>query len=108
MVVLMSVAPLQHQHVSAAESTGSPFGQPRAVWAVAFFTLRYVSVASLLAAVSLPLTVGVLWRTGRTDGLLFALSVLAAALAWWRHRANLQRLLAGTEPRFERKVARGG
>lgn len=78
-----------------------------AVWAAAFFALRYVSVASLLAAVSLPLTVAVLWRTGRADAWLFAFSVLAAALAWWRHRANLQRLLAGTEPRFERKAARG-
>ncbi len=75
-----------------------------AVWAAAFFTLRYVSVASLLAAVSLPVTVAFLWRTGRADGALFAFSLLAAALAWWRHRANLQRLLAGTEPRFERKV----
>ena len=74
------------------------------VWAAAFFTLRYVSVASLLAGASLPITVGVLWRTGRANGALFAFSVLAAALAWWRHRANLQRLRAGTEPRFARKT----
>ena len=74
------------------------------VWVIAFYTLRYVSVASLLAGVSLPLTVGVLWRFGRADGTLFAFSVLAAALAWWRHRSNLQRLMAGTEPRFQRKA----
>ena len=74
-----------------------------AVWVATFYALRYVSVASLLAAVSLPVTVGFLWRYGRADGALFAFSLLAAALAWWRHRTNLQRLLAGTEPRFEKK-----
>ena len=74
-----------------------------AVWVAAFYTLRYVSVASLLAAVSLPVTVGFLWHYGRADGALFAFTLLAAALAWWRHRANIQRLLAGTEPRFAKK-----
>lgn len=74
-----------------------------AVWAAAFFTLRYVSVASLLAAAVLPVTVGILWRTGRADAALFAFSLLAAALAIWRHRGNIQRLLAGTEPRFSKK-----
>ena len=73
------------------------------VWLATFYALRYVSVASLLAAVSLPVTVGFLWHAGRADGALFAFSLLAAALAWWRHRANLQRLLAGTEPRFAKK-----
>ena len=81
-------------------------GVGAAVWAAAFFTLRYVSVASLLAAAALPVTVGVMWRTGRANGALFAFSVLATTLAWWRHRANLRRLRAGTEPRFERKKVR--
>lgn len=75
-----------------------------AVWAIAFFTLRYVSVASLLAAATLPVVVGLLWKIGRADGALFAFSLLAAALAWWRHRTNIQRLLAGTESRFQKKA----
>lgn len=74
-----------------------------AVWAAVFFTLRYVSVASLLAAATLPITVGVLWHVGRADGALFGFSLVAAALAIWRHRSNIQRLLAGTEPRFTKK-----
>ncbi|MBV9657640.1 MAG: glycerol-3-phosphate 1-O-acyltransferase PlsY [Verrucomicrobia bacterium] len=79
------------------------FAVAGAVWAAAFFTLRYVSVASLLAAAMLPVAVGVLWRFGRADAALFYFSLVAAALAWWRHRANIQRLLAGTEPRFTKK-----
>ena len=74
-----------------------------AIWAAAFFTLRYVSVASLLAAATLPLTVLWLWRIGRADAALLGFSLVAAALAFWRHRSNIQRLLAGTEPRFVKK-----
>lgn len=77
------------------------------VWALAFFTLRYVSVASMLAAAALPVTVSVLWRTGRADGASFAFSLLAAALAVWRHRSNIARLRAGTEPRFQKKSSAG-
>ncbi len=73
------------------------------IWAAAFFTLRYVSVASLLAAATLPVTVLWLWRSGRADAALLIFSLIAAALAFWRHRSNIQRLLAGTEPRFVKK-----
>ncbi len=77
------------------------------VWAVVFYTLRYVSLASILAATALPLVV---WALGPRDGSLggtlpmFCFSVAAAALVWWRHRGNIQRLLNGTEPRFARKA----
>jgi glycerol-3-phosphate acyltransferase PlsY len=74
------------------------------VWGAAFFALRYVSLASLLAAATLPLTVGLLWRAGHANIALFCFSLAATALAFWRHRANIQRLLEGTEPRF---VAKG-
>jgi glycerol-3-phosphate acyltransferase PlsY len=74
------------------------------VWAAVFFALRYVSLASLIAALTLPVTVGLLWWDGRANIALFWFSVAAMALAFWRHRANIQRLLAGTEPRF---VAKG-
>ena len=74
------------------------------VWAAAFFALRYVSVASLLAAATLPLTVGLLWWAGHANIALFSFSLAATVLAFWRHRSNIQRLLEGTEPRF---VAKG-
>lgn len=74
-----------------------------AIWAAVFFTLRYVSVASLSAAAALPIAVGFLWRAGRADGSIFVFSLVAAALAFWRHRSNIQRLISGTEPRFTKK-----
>ncbi len=76
------------------------------IWAAVFFTLRYVSVASLVAAAALPVTVGMLWRAGRADAALFLFSLVAAALAFWRHRSNIQRLIAGIEPRFTKKKSR--
>ena len=78
------------------------------IWAVAFYTLRYVSVASILAATALPLVVWALgafhYSTGGTTGAMLCFSVVAAALVWWRHRGNIQRLLNGTEPRSTRKA----
>ena len=81
------------------------FGISALVWAAAFFALRYVSLASLLAAATLPLTVGLLWRAGHANNALFWFSLAATALAFWRHRSNIQRLLEGTEPRFMTKTA---
>lgn len=57
---------------------------------------RIVSLGSILAAVALPLAT-LLWHR---QPLLVAFSVILAALALWRHRTNLRRLLAGTEPRL--------
>lgn len=58
---------------------------------------RIVSLASLAAALILPLAV--LWRQPSERGLLvFALG--AAVLIWVRHRGNLARLARGEEPRF--------
>ena len=70
------------------------------VWMTLFYATRYVSVASIVAAVSIPITV---WITERSFGALFWFALLVAVLAIVRHRANIQRLLAGTENRFEKK-----
>lgn len=72
-------------------------------WVAIFFTTRYVSVASIIAALVLPASLGVLWGMGRTSGLYFGVGIVLCALAIWRHKVNIQRLVAGTEPRFERK-----
>ena len=34
---------------------------------------------------------------------VFGLSLVFTALAWWRHRANIKRLMNGTENKFEKK-----
>lgn len=72
-------------------------------WVVVFFATRYVSVASITAALALPVALSVLWMLGKTSGLYFGVGVVLCVLAIWRHKSNIQRLLAGTEPRFERK-----
>ncbi len=73
------------------------------MWLLLFTVTRYVSIASIVAAVSLPVAVGILVFLHRADWLGFTVSVVMAFLAIWRHRSNIVRLRAGTEPRFERK-----
>lgn len=80
------------------------------VWAIAFFTTRYVSLASIIAAGALPFIVlWGSWHHGRiADGTwnkpLFVFSLIIGILAIWKHRTNIQRLREGTEHRFTRKA----
>jgi len=60
-------------------------------------------VASIAASIALPVSVTVLFLLHRTDWLGLVVSILMCALAVWRHRSNITRLRAGTEPRFEKK-----
>jgi glycerol-3-phosphate acyltransferase PlsY len=71
-----------------------------AVWLVVAATLRYASAASIVAAVVAPFATALLleWRS--------AVIVCAMALLMiWRHKGNVARLLAGTEPRLGQKSA---
>ncbi len=73
------------------------------VWVVAAAITRYVSVASCLAALALPaLVVAFNWGRLREPGMQPFLIVTAAiaALVIARHRANIKRLIAGTENRI--------
>jgi glycerol-3-phosphate acyltransferase PlsY len=73
------------------------------VWIVAFLLLRYASVASMLAACSLPIVAVVIGEPWPV--IVFA--VVAAAAVVVLHRANIRRLLSGTESRFSfRRPAR--
>lgn len=72
-------------------------------WLLLFTTTRYVSVASIAASIALPTAVTALFLFHRADWLALLVSILMCALAVWRHRSNITRLRAGTEPRFERK-----
>jgi acyl phosphate:glycerol-3-phosphate acyltransferase len=74
------------------------------VWVGVFLISRYTSLASIIAAVVLPIAVFlIVAKTGADFWLLFAFSVVTAALAVWRHRGNIVRLLNGTENRFGKK-----
>jgi glycerol-3-phosphate acyltransferase PlsY len=75
-----------------------------AIWGVVFKVSRYVSLASLLAAVALPVVVIALLFTGWLHGWgNFYFAVAAALLVIRRHRTNIARLVAGTENRFGTK-----
>jgi glycerol-3-phosphate acyltransferase PlsY len=74
------------------------------VWMGLFFGTRYVSIASIGAAISLPLSSGVLTLFGLCDGLRTTVAAIMCLLALWRHVPNIQRLLAGTEKKFEKKA----
>jgi glycerol-3-phosphate acyltransferase PlsY len=69
------------------------------VWLLSAGVTRYVSVASMLAAISLPVSAFILHKTGVVIGA----TVLVAILVVVRHRANLSRLAAGTESRIGQK-----
>jgi acyl phosphate:glycerol-3-phosphate acyltransferase len=71
------------------------------IWAVIFLAFRYVSLASIVAAAALPLTV---WLLGTPlDPILFGFICLIPALIILRHRSNIVRLIQGREARFQRK-----
>jgi acyl phosphate:glycerol-3-phosphate acyltransferase len=74
------------------------------IWIAVFLIGRYTSLASISAAVALPISVPLIVAKTETDFLLLVcFSVLMGALAIWRHRSNIARLLNGTENRFGRK-----
>jgi glycerol-3-phosphate acyltransferase PlsY len=71
------------------------------VWIVVFVATRYVSVASIVAAITLGCVV---WWPLKLYATGYALPItlsLLALLAIWKHRSNIARLQAGTESRFE-------
>lgn len=69
------------------------------LWLVVFYLSRYVSLASIAAASALPLAT---WAT-TSDRTRLGLTVVVGALAVWKHRPNIQRLMKGTENRFGKK-----
>jgi glycerol-3-phosphate acyltransferase PlsY len=71
-----------------------------AVWVVTFFATRYVSLGSILAALVVP-AAG--WLLVNSLPLNLVVSLLGLFVIF-RHRANVKRLLAGTEPRFAKKT----
>ena len=70
------------------------------VFILALLLTKYVSVGSIAAAIALPITVWVM-----TPNNLFLCLVTTALgfLAVWKHKGNIQRLMAGTENRLGKK-----
>ncbi|TMP91002.1 MAG: acyl-phosphate glycerol 3-phosphate acyltransferase, partial [Verrucomicrobia bacterium] len=94
-----------------ATSAGALFGlMPLAalvgalIWFVTFKLTRYVSVASITAAVALPIIIFVMTSLNQTHrkGLFYS-SICLAAVVVLRHRSNFVGLMRGTEPRFQKR-----
>ena len=69
------------------------------VWGLCLWLTGYVSLSSIVAALTFPLWVR-LTTDGAGGGPTFWASVVLASLIVFAHRANIRRLLAGTENRF--------
>ena len=70
-----------------------------AAWAAIYFTIRMVAIASILFAVSLPISA--YWLYGSGDPRL-TLGVVLGVLIVLRHRSNISRMLQGTENSFKK------
>lgn len=90
--VLIAVAPL-----AAAIGAGT--------WLVVLLVSRRVSVASIAAAVSVPVTALVAMDP---DTPILTFLLLMAAFVVWAHRSNIRRLLAGREPSIDEVHKAGG
>lgn len=71
------------------------------IWGVVFAVGRYVSLASIVGSFWLPVFV---WYFGYSRQ-RFWISVILTVLAVYKHKSNIQRLIAGTEHRFGEKVS---
>jgi len=69
-----------------------------AIWLVVAVIFRYSSLSALIASALTPLA---LWLSGQPD--IAALFVLLTVLLWIMHRANIARLMAGTEGKIAAK-----
>ncbi len=67
-------------------------------WILALLLFRISSVGGLCAAIAAPL---VAIYFGRTD--LVAMLIACSLIVFWMHRENIERLIAGTEPRVGAK-----
>jgi acyl phosphate:glycerol-3-phosphate acyltransferase len=73
-----------------------------AAWLIVFALSRYVSLASIFAAVVMPIATWFITR----DQTLTVFTAILGALAIYKHKSNIQRLLNGTENRVgARKTA---
>lgn len=78
------------------------------IFLLVVITTRYVSLGSIVALLAFPLLVLLLaaWGDSPRDVPFLVSSALVPALAVWKHRGNIRRLLAGTERRLGKRPRR--
>jgi glycerol-3-phosphate acyltransferase PlsY len=84
--------------LAAILPVGVAFG---AIWLVTAFVFRMSSLAALAATAATPILA--YWLNPLGDD--WIITGLLAVLIYWRHRANISRILAGTEPKIGAKKA---
>lgn len=72
------------------------------IFLVIVAALRHVSLGSVAAAAAFPL---IAWLLHEASGLELLLMAITSLLVIWKHRQNISRLLAGTEPKVGAKRA---
>jgi len=72
------------------------------VWFVLFKIGRMVSLASIFAAICMPLTALVMWLAGwgRISGPAILVMAVMAVIVVVRHKDNIMRIKNGTESKF--------
>lgn len=78
-------------------------GPGLAAWFVCFVASRYVSFASIAGCIAVGASSWLFYNDASRDTgwLVPAVLTLLAGMGIWRHRSNIQRLLNGTENRFD-------
>jgi glycerol-3-phosphate acyltransferase PlsY len=72
-----------------------------AVWVAVAAITRYASLAAVVAAVFAPFCQILVWDNGPVAAAVFVMGTLLV----WRHRGNLQKLLAGTESKLGQRAS---
>jgi len=67
------------------------------VFLVVFLITRWVSLSSVLAALTVPITA---YLVGHSPTVVAILSAVVAVIVW-KHRSNIQRILRGEEPKLQ-------
>ena len=75
-----------------------------AVWLIVYYSSRYVALASIVAAMCIPVAMAVFMTfQHRWNFVLLGLGLVMGTLVVVRHRSNIARLLSGTENQFSKK-----
>lgn len=69
-----------------------------AVWLAVAFLTRYSSLSALVATLVIPV---VLWILGMPETAM--VTAVMTAISYWRHKANIERLIARTESKIGQK-----
>lgn len=70
-----------------------------AVWLLVAFTMKYSSLSAILASIAMP---GFLTFSGQM--VVSAVATLLTLVLLWKHRSNIARIRAGTEPKIGAKT----